>query len=60
MDLTAIELLKQAPTLALAWLALTELRTMRESLVDLSKHVAILHDRDRAREEERRGVTSQA
>lgn len=54
MDPTTLELLKQAPTLALAWLALTELRAMRGSLVDLSRHVAILHERDRAREEARR------
>lgn len=56
MDLTVMEALKQAPTLALAWLALTELRAMRESLVNLAQHVAILHDRDRAREEERRAA----
>jgi len=47
VDPTTLALLEQAPTLALALLALVELRGMRASVADLAKSIALLHDRER-------------
>jgi hypothetical protein len=48
MDPTTLSMLEQAPTLALAVLALVELRGMRASVADLAKSIALLHDRERS------------
>jgi hypothetical protein len=48
MDPTTLAMLEQAPTLALAVLALVELRGMRASVTDLAKSIALLHDRERS------------
>jgi hypothetical protein len=48
MDPTTLAMLEQAPTLALALLALVELRGMRGSVADLAKSIALLHDRERS------------
>lgn len=53
MDPTTISMLEQAPTVALAVLALIELRAMRASVGELAKSIALLHDRE-DREGERR------
>ena len=49
MDPTTISMLEQAPTVALAVLALIELRAMRASVAELAKSIALLHDRDERR-----------
>lgn len=46
MDPTTIAMLEQAPTVALAVLALMELRAMRASVAELAKGIALLYDRE--------------
>lgn len=42
-----IELVKAGPVVAFALLVYVEVRTMRASLVDVAKSIAVLVDRDR-------------
>ncbi len=46
MDPTTLAMLEQAPTLALAILAIVELRGMRASVAELARSIALLHDRN--------------
>jgi len=45
VDPTTLSMLEQAPTLALAVLAIVELRGMRASVAELARAIALLTDR---------------
>jgi hypothetical protein len=45
MDPTTLSMLEQAPTLALAILAIVELRGMRASVAERARAIALLTDR---------------
>lgn len=51
MDPTTIKMIEQAPTVALAVLAIIELRGMRASVAELAKGIALLYDREDRRQE---------